>query len=90
MIIELKNRKKEPTGSGPAFCMQCKHEWVAVVPTGTVNLECPNCWAMKGLLKYEYNLNEGDFIWTCKCGNTLFYISDKGTMCPNCGTYQQF
>jgi len=47
-ILEFKrpDPKPEPDGQtamGPAFCLQCSHTWTGTAPTGTVQLECPEC-----------------------------------------------
>ena len=69
-------------GQGPARCLGCRHEWQAVVPVGTTQLDCPACSASKGVLLGEY---APDVAYACDCGCTLFYITDAGTLCPNCG-----
>jgi exosome complex RNA-binding protein Csl4 len=89
-LIEFKKIEPEEIekhGTGIAFCIMCKHEWTTAAPLGDILLECPKCGAMKGRWKYAY---EPEFMWECNCGNTLFYISQEGVMCPNCGTYQSF
>ena len=35
--------------SGDARCIACGHEWVAVVPVGTMELECIECKTMLGM-----------------------------------------
>jgi hypothetical protein len=73
--------------TGPAFCAQCDHEWVAVAPVGTVALECPECHTMKGLLKWPCEPEHG--IWTCACGCYVMIISaTTNILCYNCGTAQ--
>lgn len=32
--------------SGPVECSICTHEWIAVRPLGTDEVECPNCGNM--------------------------------------------
>jgi len=94
-IISLSDKKKErePHMAGEARCIACKHEWVAVSPTGTTWLECPECHAMKGVyihpcLKIAKEKDEYEPWWTCKCGNNLFIIYHGSIMCPNCGEFQ--
>lgn len=84
------HKKTEQTASGEAFCINCKHEWIAVCPTGTVQLECPKCLTMKGLFKYPFSPQPGSLIRVCNCGNELFYITPEGHMCANCGIYQSY
>lgn len=90
-IISLAQRKLENDHhlSGPAVCMACKHEWEAVVPVGTIELECPNCHIHKGLLKYGC---EPTTAWVCGCGCHVFMLSGESheMICWNCGQYQKF
>jgi len=89
-VVQFRPAKDERHASGEAFCLQCRHEWVAVAPTGTVQLQCPQCLTMKGLFKYPCNLEAGAMIRVCNCGNDLFYLTTEGHLCPNCGTYQSY
>ena len=43
---------KRPHWSGIASCLRCKHEWVAVAPVGTDDLQCPSCGSGSGV-KYS-------------------------------------
>jgi len=92
-VIQLPMRHAEdntPHGYGMAFCIQCGNEWTAVAPTGTVDLECPNCHTHKGKWKFEFAPAEGTLVRECNCGNRLFYLTTEGHMCANCGTYQSY
>jgi hypothetical protein len=82
--------KNEQTGTGEAFCFQCKHEWIAVSATGVIQLECPSCHTLKGLYKFPFNISEGQLARVCNCGNDLFYLTPEGHLCPNCGLYQSY
>ena len=73
--------------SGTARCVGCKHEWIAVVETGTTELECPECGAWKGVLLGTYLPAER---WECGCECDLFRITRTGATCINCGTTQEF
>jgi len=75
---------------GEAFCIQCGAEWMDVAQTGIVQLECPECKTMKGLLKFPFHFQEGALVRQCNCGNQLFYLSPEGHLCANCGIYQQY
>jgi|GEM_PF-5544984 len=75
-------------GAGQAFCLGCGHEWTAVAPTGTTQLECPSCKAHKGRWKFEFAPTDGQMVRECDCGNQLFYLTPEGHMCANCGIYQ--
>lgn len=87
-VILFPNRKQqneEPAHcSGEAICLQCKHQWVAVVPYSDSQFECPNCSTFHGVFKYGY---APSLTWTCKCGNQLFFITKEGSMCPVCGIH---
>lgn len=88
-VVDFKEAqiKKQQHGTGEAFCLQCKHEWIAVVPTGVDHFECPECHTHKGVLRYEYMPK---IVRECNCGNRLFYLTPDGHMCPNCGNYQEY
>lgn len=75
-------------GQGTALCIACRHEWQAVVPTGTTEFECPACGTMKGKWKFEFRPEAP--VWTCNCGNDIFYMTELGHMCANCGIYQRY
>lgn len=88
-IIDLAQAKeeREPHLSGRALCLNCKNQWVAVAPVGTLDLECPECTLPQGrfmhLVQYEDEPH-----WTCNCGNQFFHITQKRTYCINCGDTQ--
>ena len=84
------DQMKDPHQEGEAFCMGCNHTWVAVAPVGALAFECPSCHCHKGHFKFECGLAEGTGVWTCKCDNQLFNVTEKGIFCPNCGIYQVF
>ena len=90
IISFRKTPKEEQTGCGDAFCLQCGHHWIAVAPTGTTALECPNCKTMKGLWQFEFYPPPGQLVRQCNCSNQLFYLTPEGHMCANCGIYQQY
>ena len=48
-------------------------------------LECPECNAERGCLRYSYGPEQGEQIWSCHCGCTLFFIQPEGVFCPGCG-----
>lgn len=80
----------DPCCTGPAHCMQCKHTWTAVAPVGEPWLTCPACGSGKGMLTYPAYPPEVDVMWVCECDNTLFMLTERGWLCPNCGTYCRF
>ena len=73
------------TGVGPAFCINCKHEWVATAPTGMTVFECPSCQRVTGHFKFEFAPAEDQLVRECTCGNHLFYLTPEGH-CPHCQT----
>lgn len=85
-----KKNRAEATGSGQAFCLRCKHEWVACSPVGVLDLECPECKTMKGRFRFEFQPADGQLIRVCNCGNEYFYLTPDGHMCVNCGMYQSY
>lgn len=80
--------KKEPHLSGMAVCKGCGHEWFAVEPVGTVEFECPECGLEKGV--YQGFVYPSDDVWTCNCGNDLFFNMRGYFMCCRCGEEQVF
>lgn len=88
-VVSFKPRE-DPHANGDAFCIFCKHEWLAVAPVGTMQLECPSCGSLKGIWKFPFAPNEGQLVRECNCSNQLFYITPDGHVCANCGTYQGY
>lgn len=85
-----KKQVESQSGQGEAFCLACDHQWQAVAPTGTVSLECPGCGAHKGKWKFEFYPRDGQMVRVCQCGNQLFYLTEEGHLCANCGIYQAY
>ena len=81
--LQTERERRSPHSQGRALCMNCQHEWQAVVPVGVFWFECPACHAHKGFFKYEFARDS--LLYTCKCDNQLFCISEKRTYCQNCG-----
>jgi hypothetical protein len=72
-----------PHTEGPAVCLQCKHEWHCVAPTGTMAFECPECGTMKGVFQ---GICMPDDVYECECGCSYCFIAGTGSvMCVNCG-----
>ena len=81
----------KPHLSGEIKCIVCGHKWVGVCPIkpdGTIPcLECPECGLMQGFYFYPVLPDEGENVYSCNCGNDLFYfIKDRGARCIRCGT----
>lgn len=91
-----KDDTREPTMTGPAKCVSCKHKWAAVSPIGvTTDLECPNCGAMKGIRETLVSVPDGSELWTCNCGCDAFRVAGENgkflaMFCINCGASQDF
>lgn len=87
-VVDFAAKKLEqsPHSSGEAICLDCKHKWVAVAPTGVQWMECPKCSLVRGRFVYQHSREEPH--WTCNCGNDLFHATKDGMYCPNCGDWQ--
>jgi hypothetical protein len=89
---------KPPEGpyiQGRAKCLDCKNEWEAVGPVGTLYLVCPMCETKRGVMIAPIGAVEGQDEWTCRCGCDLFKIIGearkfKWMLCLRCGTPQDF
>lgn len=83
-IIDFARAKedREPHASGLARCLECGHEWHAIAPVGTTQLECSECKTMKGIFTLPFAPNE---YLLCACGSDLFYVTRNGVFCPKCG-----
>jgi len=89
-IIPIKSKDDSPHLAGHAFCVACKHEWVAVTEVEVFEeLECPKCKTMKGVLKYGVT---PEVYWKCNCGCNLFVISgiSHNIVCWQCGKVQRW
>lgn len=87
-VIDFAKAKEAqtPHASGTCYCMACRHEWVAVWPVGTTQMECPECQSMRGRSKYNYGPEEGALLWSCTtCENQLFNLLPDRVHCPGCG-----
>jgi hypothetical protein len=82
--------ESEQIGTGQAFCVSCRHEWVAVAPTGTLDLECPACQRHMGRFKFGFMPPPETEVRECGCGNQLFLLTREGHMCASCGVYQLY
>lgn len=79
-IVDLQTRR--PHNTGPARCLACLHEWVAVAEIGSWSFECPEC-----------GLSKGQFVATCVpeeylecvCGCSHYMLTREAAICCNCG-----
>lgn len=89
-VIQLADHR--PHTTGPAICLQCRYECIAVIPTGLVCTECPECGlsklVRKGLVELQ---DDGPLrVWVCSCGNQLFeFYEGRGLLCVTCGSWQK-
>lgn len=75
--------------AGPAVCLRCSHDWVAVAPLGTTVLTCPSCRSESGV--FNVIRYDGKHVACGVCGNDFFrYSQDMGWYCPGCGEPQDF
>jgi hypothetical protein len=57
--------EREPHWAGTCKCVGCGHEWDAVAPLGTLQLECPSCTLPKGYPKHPFGAAPGDAVFVC-------------------------
>lgn len=77
--------EKQPHMTGDAVCLVCKAKWVAVVPTGTLCLECPECGTMRGVLNGN-PIPADKMLMECDCGCVHYNIRPDGrALCCLCG-----
>ena len=76
-----------PHAQGPAICLGCNHKWVAVLPVGLIDMECPNCGLIKGVFKGLTLPSKT--LWSCVCGCPHFFLNeDYSFYCCLCGLEQ--
>ena len=87
-VVDLGQRRIEqaPHSAGPARCLHCRHEWVAVVPAGSYHLECPSCGLMYGALIHAVHAAAGEYVIACSvCQCDLFFVMAPGVLrCHRC------
>lgn len=84
-VVDLSTRRivSNPHREGEARCLNCKHEWMAVAPAATINLECSQCGTFQGMFK---GIAQTEFAqWRCECGELVFFIDERGPYCCHCG-----
>lgn len=81
---------RQPHLSGKARCLACKHEWDAVAPQGTLDLECPECATTRGVWKHPFSADVGQKLFVCNhCECDHFVIQPHRVICIGCGTFHQ-
>lgn len=84
-VKEVKDRNSGIL-KGEAICLQCKHEWEAVVPIGSSDFLCPKCKTHKGVMKYFIDFRNDSYLKCGGCGNEMFYVLNTSQcQCPMCG-----
>lgn len=89
-VIDFESRRvvRTPHRCGEARCLNCKHEWAATAPNGTVYLECPQCSTFQGVFK---GLSQTEHCqWRCGCGEYAYFIDTLGPYCCHCGMRPDF
>ena len=78
--------ERSPHLACKARCVACKHEWQAVAPLGTLELECPSCGLTRGQWMYPFNLDKGQMIFVCNtCDVTGSRSWSHRAFCVGCG-----
>lgn len=78
---------KQPHLEGEAFCIECGHKWQAVVPTGTVALDCPECKLQKGIFQGIALPTETPILHCRECDLVYFAVTENQVTCVNCGEW---
>ena len=91
-VVNLEERRTK-NGSyieGPAKCLVCNHEWGAVAPLGTVDLECPECQTLRGCWVYPIGPTNNMEIYKCpECWHEYFMVlASLEIQCVRCGCLQ--
>jgi len=64
--------------------LNCGHTTTAPVSKTLTKVGCPNCSGQEMLRMFEHvRLSKPHF--KCECGEVLFFITENGAYCPNCG-----
>ena len=88
-VVDITSR--QPHMSGPARCLSCKHTWEAVTPVGVYDsIPCPACELHKGELTANIVPPDDANVWTCRCGNDLFFVHEDCIQCRLCGVSTLF
>ena len=83
-IIDLETARM-PHTSGPAMCIACNHEWIAVAPVGIVGFDCPSCGSARGI-RAGHVFDEDENLNCSKCDSFAFGLLRNGNaQCLNCG-----
>jgi len=94
-VIDFTKAKLErsPHASFEAVCLGCRHKWAGVAPYDPdvmLQLECPECHTMRGVMNYNYDNAKQRF--ACNCGSEAWMLHPDGPSCIGCGksiTYEE-
>lgn len=78
------------TLTGPARCLHCRHEWVAVCMEGTTSMECPECSLMQGVFVHRVTAGKGEYRFVCNCGCDTYMVNIDGVTCSHCGVFNDY
>lgn len=85
--------ERTPHSEGVRVCLGCRHTWRGVAPIGVnTGLECPSCSLPKGVTKYLYDCDVGDYILRCDCECEAIFVYKRAgdglkvARCMACGT----
>ncbi len=78
-VVSLDEHRRHTQGT--AHCLECDHEWLAIAPDDTINLECPKC----GMCRGEFMGMAYTELMHCMCGEFVFFIDIHGAYCAHCG-----
>lgn len=92
-VVDIASARRDPHISGPARCLACNHEWIAVAPTGTIYLSCPKCSTERGAWDWPIAASQEYEVFECTvagCGGRHFKITQHPkdgyeAMCAKCG-----
>jgi hypothetical protein len=73
----------QPHLGGPAKCLACNYDWIAVSPIGQPELECPSCKTYRGVFAGPI-IPKAKLVWTCGCGNDVFILTPEAIICAYC------
>jgi len=85
-VVSLDEHRPHLSGKARCLNTDCRFEWEAVAPIGARWLECPSCSLERG--RFLAQVERPGSHWHCVCGCDLFYCTDTGFYCPNCGLWQ--
>lgn len=81
-VICLDDHRSRDLVSGEMVCRTCGDHWEGRIEVGELAATCPSCGANNSR---PFHYVEPDEVWYCACGETLFFLTPEGPVCPNCG-----